>query len=121
MCSGASLRSTRGRIFFPGLDQSFGPARLLRFERGHLDRQFCRTFDILQIDELPAFELRAIGKVGVFGERVVLPAAGFVDRCRRQTPAVPLKLKKTPLRARPECSSTKWPSSRMASTCVRKE
>ena len=39
----------------------------------------------------------------------------------RHTPAVPLKLKKTPLRARPECSSTKCPSSRMASTSVRNE
>ena len=28
---------------------------------------------------LPAAKLRAIGKVGIFGERVVLPAAGIVD------------------------------------------
>ena len=31
----------------------------------------------------------------------------------RQTPAVPLKLKKRPARFRPPCSSTKWPSSRI--------
>ena len=39
---------------------------------------------------------------------------------RRHIPAVPLKLKNTPARLRPPCSSTKCPSSRIASTCVRK-
>jgi hypothetical protein len=33
-------------------------------------------------------------------------------------PAVPLKLKKQPLRFRAVCSMRKWPSSRMASTRV---
>ena len=47
------------------------------------------------------FKLGAIAKVGIFGQRVVLPAAGFVDRLRRHMPAVPLKLKNSPVRARP--------------------
>ena len=68
-----------GKNFLAGLNQALGPARLLRLERGHLDGEFGGTLDVLQIDELPAFQLRAIGKVGVFGERVVLPAAGLVD------------------------------------------
>ena len=54
---------------------------MLRLERGHLDREFSGTLDILQINKLPAFQLRAIGKIGVFGERVVLPAARLVDGC----------------------------------------
>ena len=66
--------------FLSGLNQSLSPARLLSFEGGHLNRQFCRAFDVLQIDKPPALELGAIGKIGVFGERVVLPAAGFIDR-----------------------------------------
>ena len=65
---------------FSRLDQSFGPARLLRLERGHLHGQLGGHSDILQIDKLPSLELGAIGKIGIFGERVVLPAAGFVDR-----------------------------------------
>ncbi len=68
-----------GQNLLAGLDQSLSPARLLRLERGHLYRKFGRAFDILQVNELPALQLRAIGEIGVFGERVVLPAAGFVD------------------------------------------
>ena len=72
-------RKHLGKYFLGDLDQSLGPARLLRLECRHLHRQLGRTFDILQVNKLPSFELRAIGKVGVFGERVVLPAAGFVN------------------------------------------
>ena len=68
-----------GQYFLGDLDQPLGPARLLRLECGHFHRQFGRTFDVLQINKLPSLELRAIGKIGVFGERVMLPAAGFVN------------------------------------------
>ena len=61
------------------LHQALGPARLLRFEGVHFHRQFRRAFDFGQVEELPAAKLRAIGKVGVFGERVVLPAARVFD------------------------------------------
>jgi hypothetical protein len=40
---------------------------------------------------------------------------------RRQTPAVPLKLKKQPLRLRAVCSMKKWPSRRMAWIRVSRE
>ena len=72
-------REHLGKYFLRDLDQPLGPARLLRLECGHLHRQLGRAFDVLQINELPSFELGAIGKIGVFGERVMLPAAGFVD------------------------------------------
>ena len=84
-----------GQNLLAGLDQPFGPSSLLRFERGHLYRQFRGTLHILQVNKFPAFELGPIGEIGVFGQRVVLPAARFLDRGRRHTPAVPLKLKKT--------------------------
>ena len=79
VCSGASLRKTRGQNLLAGLDQSLGPARLLRLECRHLHRQFGRTLHVLQVNELPSLELGAIGEIGVFGQRVVLPAARFVD------------------------------------------
>ena len=79
VCSGASLLQHARQNLLSGLDQSLRPARLLRFECSHLDRKLGGTFHVLQIDELPSFELGAIGEIGVLGERVVLPAAGFVD------------------------------------------
>src|SRR5206468_3303031 len=57
------------------LDRSLGPTELLRLERVHLDRQLRRRDDVLQIDELPALELRAIREIHVLGQGVVRPAA----------------------------------------------
>ena len=65
--------------FFAGLNQTLGPARLLGFESGHFYWKFSRTLNVLAVDKFPAFELGAIRKIGVFGQRVVLPAAGIVD------------------------------------------
>src|SRR5581483_1074718 len=66
--------------FLAGLDQSFGPARLLRFERGHLNWQFCGTLNVLQINKFPAFELRTVRKIGIFGEGIVLPSTSLFNR-----------------------------------------
>src|SRR5215470_4708718 len=62
-----------------GLDQPFGPARLLSFEGRHFYGQFGGALDVLQILELPPFELCAIGKISVFSKCVVLPAATFLN------------------------------------------
>ena len=62
-----------------GLDKSFGPTRLLRFKCSHLHRQFRGTLHILQVNKFPSLKLGAVGEVGIFGQRVVLPAAGFLD------------------------------------------
>ncbi len=62
-----------------GLDEALGPARLLGFEGGHFDGQLGRALDVGQIFELPAGQLRAVAEVGVFSERVVLPAAAVGD------------------------------------------
>ena len=72
-------RKHLGKYFLGDLDQSLRPARLLRLECRHFHRQLSRTFDVLQINKLPSFKLRAIGEIGIFGERVVLPSAGFVN------------------------------------------
>ena len=61
------------------LDQALGPARLLRLEGGHLDGQLGRALHVLQVEKLPSLDLRAIAQVGVFGQGVVLPAAGLFD------------------------------------------
>src|SRR5690606_7341450 len=54
-------------------------AELLRLEAIHLHRKFGRANDIGQIDELPAFHLRAVAEVRIFGERIVLPSAGVAN------------------------------------------
>src|SRR5436309_16028572 len=69
-----------GKELAPGLDKPLGPARLLRLEGVHLDRQLRRALDARVVDELPALELGAITQISIFGEGVVLPAAGVLDR-----------------------------------------
>src|SRR6201999_4426621 len=66
-------------VFLGALYQALRPARLLRLEGRHLDRQLGRTFDVLQVAELPACKLRGIAEIGVFGERVVLPTSRVVN------------------------------------------
>src|SRR4051812_10438681 len=61
------------------LDRTLRPAMLLRLERVHLDRNLRRRDDIGQEDEPPASELGAIAQIEIFGQRVVLPAAGVGD------------------------------------------
>src|SRR5262249_12517412 len=62
------------------LHQALGPTRLLRFEAVHVHRQFRSAFNLRQIQKSPALELCAIRKVGVFGQRIVLPTTGIFDR-----------------------------------------
>src|SRR5260370_33741861 len=65
--------------FFRGWHQALGPAGLLGFEAVHIDGYFGSGFDLREIEKLPAFELRAVGKIGVFRKGAVLPTAGFFD------------------------------------------
>src|SRR5207249_11751498 len=65
--------------FLGGLHEALGPARLLGFEAVHIHGKFGSAFDLRKIEKLPSLELRAIGKICVFGERVVLPAASVVN------------------------------------------
>ena len=68
-----------GKNFLGGLHQAFGPSGLLRFETVHVHGKLGWAFDFGEIEKFPAFKLSAIGKVGVFGERVMLPATGGID------------------------------------------
>ncbi len=76
---GASERKTLGRTFFEHWMRPLAQRACWVLKAGHLDGELGGALDVLEVLELPAFELRAVAKVGVFGERVVLPAAGFVD------------------------------------------
>ena len=64
-----------GEKFAAGLDASFSPAVLLALEAVHIHGQFGGSDEVGEEDEVPAFELRAVAEVEVFGERVVVPAA----------------------------------------------
>ena len=73
-----ALKDSR-QDFPASLNQSFCPARLLGLECGHFNRQFGGALNVLQVYEFPSFELGAVGKVRIFGQRVVLPSTGFFD------------------------------------------
>src|SRR6202521_1374104 len=68
-----------GEDFFRRLHQALGPACLLRFEAVHFHGQLGSALDLREVEKFPAFELRAIGKIGVFGEGVVFPASGIIN------------------------------------------
>src|ERR1043166_5172240 len=69
----------RGHQFFAGLDRAFRPAMLLRLEAVHVDRQLGGRDHVREENKFPARQLRAVAEVEVFGQRVVLPAACFID------------------------------------------
>ena len=69
----------RGKQLLGGLNAAFGPAVLLAFEGVDFGGQFGGAGDPRQEAEVPAGELGAVAQVDVFGEGVVLPAAGFFD------------------------------------------
>ena len=52
---------------------------LLLAIRRDFDRQLCRDGDVIAIHETPTPQLRAIGKVEIFSERIGLPAAGVYN------------------------------------------
>ena len=67
---------------------------LLRFEAVHVHRQFRRSHHIGEENKFPAHELRAITKIEIFGKRVVLPAARFLDARTAPETGRPVKIKK---------------------------
>src|SRR5262245_18938923 len=52
---------------------------LLTKKGRHRGRNFAVATHGREVKELPARELRPVGKVGVLGQRVILPSAGLVD------------------------------------------
>src|SRR5205085_2608750 len=69
----------RRQQFLAGLDRAFGPAMLLRLEAVHVHRQFGGRDYVREENKFPTGELGAVTQVEIFRERVVLPAARFVD------------------------------------------
>ena len=80
--------------FLSGLDQSLCPARLLRLKCGHLHRKLGGALNVLKINKFPSLELSAVGKVGIFGQRVMLPAPGSFDRSPPPHAGCPVEIKK---------------------------
>src|SRR5204862_5939858 len=76
------------------LDQTFGPARLLSLERRHLNGKLSRTLHVLQVNEFPTFELRAIREISVLRQGIVLPAPGFLDGPAPPDASRPIEMKK---------------------------
>src|SRR5439155_17703478 len=62
-----------------GLDGSFRPTTLLRFESRDQNRELCRANQIGAVDDAPAAKLRAIAQIEVLGQRVVRPASCVLD------------------------------------------
>ena len=86
----------RGQQLHGDLGQALGPARLLHLEAVGLDRQLRGALDRGRVDELPALKLGAIAQIGIFGERVVLPAAGVRDHRLAQDAGRAVEVEKQP-------------------------
>ena len=64
--------------FHSSLDEALGPAELLGLESVHFNGQFCRADNVWKIEKIPADHLSPVTEIGVFRQRVVLPATcGF--------------------------------------------
>src|SRR5207248_2260363 len=68
-----------GQQFLAGLNRTFRPAMLLGFETIHVYREFRGRDHVRKENEFPAGELSPVTEVEILGERVVLPAARFID------------------------------------------
>jgi len=70
---------TLGSIFLAVSCVPFRPAELLRLEAVNVRGQLGWADDARYVGDAPPRELRAVAQVEIFGDRVVLPAAGFLD------------------------------------------
>src|ERR1051325_6682411 len=68
---------------------------LLGLEAVHVDRQLGRRDHIGKEDELPTDKLRAVTEVEVFGQRVMLPPAGFLNAGAAPKSRGAIKVEKT--------------------------
>ena len=68
-----SARSAEG--FFCRSGRSLCPAMLLRFKAVHVDGKLGWHDGLRQVDKPPAFHLRSVAEVEVFGQGVVVPSS----------------------------------------------
>ena len=68
-----------GEEFDRGLNQPFVPAMLLGEKGSEGGRNFGGTGHVVPIEKFPTGQLGAIGKIGVLGQGVMLPASGVSD------------------------------------------
>ena len=77
------------------LHRALGPTVLLALVGVDLGRQLGRHHQVGKVEELPAGQLGAVGEVEVFGQGVVRPAAGLVDRLPAPDPGGAVEVEKT--------------------------
>src|ERR1700681_769733 len=65
--------------FLARLNRAFGPTMLLGLETVHVDRQFGGRNNVGKKNKFPTSQLRAIAKIEIFTERVVLPPTRLLD------------------------------------------
>ena len=83
-----------GEQLAAGLNRTLRPPVLLALEAVHVDRQLGRHREVFQVDEPPARELRPVGDVEVFGERVGLPASGVLQTGAAPDPRCAVEVEK---------------------------
>ena len=88
-----------GKQFLTSLDRTLRPTVLLRLEAVHIHRQLSRCDHVRKEDELPARKLRAITQIQVFRERVMLPAACFLDAGASPQTSRSIEIEETPAAA----------------------
>src|SRR3979411_1532650 len=84
-----------GQEFLASLNGTFGPAMLLRLKPIHIHRQFRRCYHVGEKNKFPIRELRAVTKIEIFAERIVLPAASFLNAGAAPKPGCTVKIKET--------------------------
>ena len=85
----------RGKHFLGGLDGARGPAVLLSLERIDVHGQFRGTNHIRKKNKFPApVHLGAVRQIEIFGQGVVLPAAGGFNRLPAPDARCPVKIEK---------------------------
>src|SRR5262245_2229269 len=69
---------------------------LLRAERPDVDGQLGGTHEVGHEQELPSRELRAVGEVEIFGQRVGRPTAGVLDGLPPPNPRGAVEIEERP-------------------------
>src|SRR5207302_3620607 len=110
-----------GQNLLSRLDKALGPPRLLGLESCHLNGKLSRTLHVLQVNEFPTFELRAIREISILGKRIVLPPSSFLDSAASPDASRSIEVKKNIAARAPRMLQHKMAVSKIALTSGRKE
>src|SRR5437870_12342172 len=76
------------------LHYALAPTSLLCLEGIDFDWYFCRRLFVQKVNEAPTHQLGTEAKVGIFGERVMLPTAAHLNRFAAPDSRRAVKVKK---------------------------